>query len=480
MATATAWEEYVANLPPSHATSLNVDCVRRRLEDPDGPFFSDDDDDINVRITDLGDAGATCRAYSDGNSLWTAINNDPPYRTRMQIISIYSERTIYPLQITSDLLCKILRKYDVHPDFFRVVLSFGEEPHLAEASSGNLAIHPLGADRTDISYQINYVEENLRKGQDPWSFRHTGVYHRHSPDLDLFILLHPNQYSVIEARLFQRLGIAPEPTSYQILPNWNFNDQEPYRLHLLVLSSFFDNWRWYFRYLGDQFSDENNQAMIVKPEDADAKSTFQRVQKLRNMNDFALFAKACCNCNLKVVESLESSAATPLQHSYDLAAQMTTLRGYVESSDVLECRIRNAIDLVGYTLTLHNHLETATVNKELRDITHDMRNISEKMKNLTQDTVDDSATVKIITYVSAFYLPGSFATSLYGMNFFVFDAESRGLAMGANFWVFVATWLPLTGITVLIYILTLWLDARRKGKSWFRWQVRQPLPPKIE
>jgi hypothetical protein len=86
--------------------------------------------------------------------------------------------------------------------------------------------------------------------------------------------------------------------------------------------------------------------MIVKPEDADAKSTFQRVQKLRNMNDFALFAKACCNCNLKVVESLESSAVTPLQHSYDLAAQMTTLCGYVESSDVLECRIRNAIDLV--------------------------------------------------------------------------------------------------------------------------------------
>jgi hypothetical protein len=86
--------------------------------------------------------------------------------------------------------------------------------------------------------------------------------------------------------------------------------------------------------------------MIVKPEDADAKSTFQRVQKLRNMNDFALFAKACCNCNLKVIESLATSAITPLQHSYDLAAQMTTLRGYVESSDVLECRIRNAIDLV--------------------------------------------------------------------------------------------------------------------------------------
>jgi hypothetical protein len=71
-------------------------------------------------------------------------------RLTLFLSSIYSERTIYPLQITSDLLCKILRKYEVHPDFFRVVLSFGEEPHLAEASSGNLAIHPSGADRTGM------------------------------------------------------------------------------------------------------------------------------------------------------------------------------------------------------------------------------------------------------------------------------------------------------------------------------------------
>jgi hypothetical protein len=37
-------------------------------------------------------------------------------------------------------MCQILHKYSVHPDFLRVVFSFGEEPHLAEASSGNLAI----------------------------------------------------------------------------------------------------------------------------------------------------------------------------------------------------------------------------------------------------------------------------------------------------------------------------------------------------
>lgn len=46
-------------------------------------------------------------------------------------------------------------------------------------------------------------------------------------------------------------------------------------------------------------------------------------------------------------------------------------------------------------------METAKVEKELRDLT-------EGLKNLTESTVDDSATVRIITLVSAFYLPGSF------------------------------------------------------------------------
>ncbi len=86
--------------------------------------------------------------------------------------------------------------------------------------------------------------------------------------------------------------------------------------------------------------------MVVKPETADAKSSFHRVQNLRNMNDFALFAKACCVCSLGVVEQLRIRAATPLKDTSDLDVQTTMLRGYVESADALQSRIRNAIDLV--------------------------------------------------------------------------------------------------------------------------------------
>jgi hypothetical protein len=70
---------------------------------------------------------------------------------------------------------------------------------------------------------------------------------------------------------------------------------------------------------------------------------------------------------------------------------------------------------VGYTLTLHNQLETAKVDKELRDMTGELRDVTTRLKELQQDSVDDSVTVKIITVVSAFYLPGSFVAVSVGV-----------------------------------------------------------------
>jgi hypothetical protein len=54
MDAATAWEDYPANWSRCDPISFNATTdLQRRLEDPEGLFFSEDDDDINVRITDV-------------------------------------------------------------------------------------------------------------------------------------------------------------------------------------------------------------------------------------------------------------------------------------------------------------------------------------------------------------------------------------------------------------------------------------------
>jgi hypothetical protein len=54
------------------------------------------------------------------------------------------------------------------------------------------------------------------------------------------------------------------------------------------------------------------------------------------------------------------------------------------------------------------------------------------------------------------------------MNFFLFDPKSRQLVISPDFWMFIATWLPLTLLTGGIYVLILYIDARLKRKV-FRW-----------
>jgi hypothetical protein len=240
------------------------------------------------------------------------------------------------------------------------------------------------------------MEENHRGGSDPWSLRHTGTYHHRSPaahEPDLFILLHPIRDPAIETCLH---ALASDATARKAFCSY------PPILHTWLFTHYFDNWRWYLRHLGTRFASENNLAMVIKPERTEPNSSFLRVQRLRNLNDIILFSRACCAGNLDLLTRLATTYdLSSGRRMFDLESQKSKMKGYIESADVLKGRVQNLIDLVGYTLTLHNQLEAVKIDTELRDLT-------EGLKRLTEDTVDDSATVKVITFLSAIYLPGSF------------------------------------------------------------------------
>lgn len=51
-----AWKQYPANWSRDDNISLNATDSLRRLEDPEGVYFADEDDeDINVRVTDVNE-----------------------------------------------------------------------------------------------------------------------------------------------------------------------------------------------------------------------------------------------------------------------------------------------------------------------------------------------------------------------------------------------------------------------------------------
>lgn len=67
---------------------------------------------------------------------------------------------------------------------------------------------------------------------------------------------------------------------------------------------------------------------------------------------------------------------------------------------------------------------------------------------LTKDTVDDSATVRVVTFVTLIYLPASFIATIFGMNLFSFDTKTSRVRIAGDFWIYVAICVPLTAFTV--------------------------------
>jgi Mg2+ and Co2+ transporter CorA len=67
----------------------------------------------------------------------------------------------------------------------------------------------------------------------------------------------------------------------------------------------------------------------------------------------------------------------------------------------------------------------------------------------------DNNNMKLIAVVGLVYLPGTFVSSLFGMNFFSFDEENGQQRWGIsrNFWLYWAITVPLTLCTMVIWAL---------------------------
>ncbi|KAF3037231.1 hypothetical protein E8E12_005570 [Didymella heteroderae] len=403
-------------------------------------LLHDKSSQVELQITDLSRDGYASAMYRTPEAAVAALKQEPTVKTRLRII------TIAPLNITAPLLEILFSKYGLPAEFADVVASFGEEPNMAEGRSSNASVNTDKNGHGSVSYQARYVELNGRGGEDPWSLRHTGVCHRlkATGQADVIVLLHPVRKPLLEQMI---VTLKEDGTRRHKLCD------RPVLLHEMLYGCYFDNWRWYMRHLGNRVADKNDLAMVTGPDEIEPNSSFDSVQVVRNTNDNVIFARACCAGNKDLLDRLaHCSAFASLCSALDV--HRSKLSGYIESADVLERRIQNLVELIGYTLTLREQHESAEIAKELRDVT-------ERLHKLTEDTVDDSATVRIITFVSAVYLPGSFIATLLGMNLFVFEDDTKKLRVSPDFWIFIVLWLPLTLITGGIYVF---IKSRPKSK----------------
>lgn len=169
--------------------------------------------------------------------------------------------------------------------------------------------------------------------------------------------------------------------------------------------------------------------MVAKTSDS-CRECFDQLRRLHKLRDRVDAASGYCTSNLEVLNSIQSIRGRSGEIPQTLTTKDTDLQGYVGNAKLLRGKIDNTIDLVSplevpqaliemlllivsqtsRTLTLHNHQQTGKLDNEMKALTEETSKVTRKLAVITENFANDGEIVRVVTIVSAIYLPGSFAT----------------------------------------------------------------------
>lgn len=220
------------------------DVCASRLDSCPSRCFCDNGAFTNVTVIDAPEPHGSFRSnyFGDSASLLSHLTGAPEQSLR--IITVAQPDSFGPLQITRMDMQKLVNVLNVSPDFLSVLSAFGDPPRESEEGFGN-AIY---SEYADGSFSISYLFRYVEKRGDSWRMRQTGMYHAYSctTNANLWIILHPRENSEFQMRL---VALVSQPGAVEVLA------AQPHRIHALLFTSYFDNFRWWLKEIGDKLSE---------------------------------------------------------------------------------------------------------------------------------------------------------------------------------------------------------------------------------
>ncbi|PKY00575.1 hypothetical protein P168DRAFT_69791 [Aspergillus campestris IBT 28561] len=395
------------------------------------------------------------QTFTDSEEFDKYISTTPKPTTR--IISISSRISTQPLGITETSLRTLINAYTIHHSYLDRVLSFGDKPRCSDAGHGGLIVQRREHGSYDSHYLFAYPE-GYNNGQSvAWTTRQTCVFHRFDPsgNENLWIFLHAGPRTKLQTTIEADIssGVFSSETSWC-------------SFHLLALATYLWNWRWYIRYLGDGI--ERIVEMALTLNDADLQSVNQssplNLLKPQYLEDNLAPVKAQVGVALQIVRRLGELNAQLYSNGLIKESQLlaidnvlehhrVSLEGHLDSVTALERKVRGISQLLAVALNLRNQSVTIEINNRSLD--------------MNRESVDDNATVRVVTLVTLTYLPASFVSTLLGMNLFNFNDPNGNtkFTISPQFWIFVVIAMPLTALTLGFWYFMMRRRLRKRKYS---------------
>ncbi|KAL2867547.1 uncharacterized protein BJX67DRAFT_79635 [Aspergillus lucknowensis] len=363
-------------------------------------------------------------------------------------ISICQRNSHRPLEVTKSMLDLIVEEHRLSDAFWDLTSCFYDRHEGVEEAFCLPCTESHDGETTEISYTIRYPEyktDRERPERNSWVIRQSGIFHRFNTatSQSLFILLSP----------------CPDSTAHKKAAEWlerhkKLDVSDRFWLHDILLSIYLPPCRQYVASLEERFLSIANRTFATYIEEPlrlgyDNLSTLIKLDSKFSQIPTILEAALDVLGALENLSSLASGTGMATPQLRNIRRQCLT---YSRTASHLQQRTRAAAQLLTDTLLFRDQV----IAKEQ----------SGNMLRLNKSAV-------FITTLSLLYLPASFLSAFFGMNFFQLDQDSHNFIATSMIWIFIVSAFALTAATFIFYY---WL-LHRDGAVFRKLKPRIPVTP---
>ncbi|KAE8147851.1 hypothetical protein BDV25DRAFT_142369 [Aspergillus avenaceus] len=378
-----------------------------------------------------------------------------------QIFTISQLRSWTTLDISSEVLQRLLLLYDVFPQFWKILFTFGikiaENEYTFPTIRGRCS-QAVEGKIYELAYVIRRVEHNRRAnsaGECPWSIRQTGVYHKltyphsGSSSTSMFILVAPS--GVIEDdvhRCFPKSSTKGDT----VLPHFSLHES-------LVVDSL-RGWMEYMGWLEDECKQKTDRLVVWDASDnaGDRMAYFdvedrQRLEQLEDyISDLMVILQTAVETIDRIGKScrhhcqISCSIGTGCSCSYiiqEFEESTAEARVYAERAKALQSRVQSTTQLLTYLLSFEetralkqlaqaSHVET----KALKQLAEASNLENQSVVELTKRSAEDATAVKMLSLVGLIYLPSTIVANFFSTEFIQVN-EKGEMHISLIWWMFV-------------------------------------------
>jgi len=342
--------------------------------------------------------------------------------------------------VPKEMLQEIIAQHDITPEILPMVFSFRRHTNrLEEAFSDSVWVSNANG-CIELSYLLKYTEiRDSSKAKADWSVRQIGIYHRFDPHAsqDTWLLIFPTAETSTQRNLVHEASSTcnTEHIAYH-----------PLSLHMSLIQARIHNWRLCISHFEEEVWELANLALTVNFE---SKMPFQDAYKdisdLHYIETRLATLPPIFSAQLKLVGQLDTLNEQYRQQDQvseeaysGVRCTLSNMRRRLEAYEtnvafVLE-KIRGTTQLVSDTIGLKCQ--------------HTTEKVSDQMLVLNKSAVEDSTSMRVITFVTLVYLPSTFVATFFGMGFFASRDDSGVYWTSSPYvWLFFGLAIPLTLVT---------------------------------